>query len=160
MGTTRKTAVGVTDRLIKIKEHNTALQYGSTVSDTVGKALAFAWQDNNVVLSITTAFSLDPGIENWVLRTRRRPKLASTNAAIARPIFGDQHTKVLSIPYAIDAYNHHMDGIDKANQIRKTFTCHLPYERRNWRPLAFWLFDVCNVKCLYDMETIGAGEGP
>src|ERR1700742_3327731 len=116
------------------------MTYGSTLSTLVGNALCFAWQNNNTILSITTAFTLNPGAENWVWRQRRRPKYTSTNAAIARPIFGNELRKTLSIPDAIDAYNHHMGGIDRANQIRKNFACHLPCDHRNWRPLAYWLF--------------------
>ena len=36
-----------------------------------------------------------------------------------------------------------MNAVDVANQLRSNFTCHLQFERRNWRPLAWWLFDVC-----------------
>ena len=143
MGTTRKNAAGVPPQLIALKDRNTPMLYGSQVSSQVGKALCFAWQDNNVVLSITTAFTLVKGVDNWILRMRRRPKVSSTNAAIARPIFGDQVRKELVIPAAIDAYNHHMNGIDRANQIRRNFSCHRQFEHRNWRPMAFWLFDVC-----------------
>ena len=32
-----------------------------------------------------------------------------------------------------------------ANQIRGNFSCHKLFEHRNWRPLAYWLFDVCAV---------------
>jgi hypothetical protein len=68
---------------------------------------------------------------------RRRPKNSSTNAAIARPVFSNQSRQYLSIPTTIDAYNHHMNGIDLANQLRQNFTCHRPLETRNWRPLAY-----------------------
>ena len=148
MGTTRKNSGGFPKPLLEIKKINRALLYGGHLSIIEGEALCFAWQDNNVVLGMTTAFSLDKGELNdinWTLRTRRRPKESSTNAAIARPIFGDKPFKTLSIPSAIDAYNHHMNGIDVANQIRRNFSCHRLWETRTWRPLAYWLFDVCMV---------------
>ena len=78
-------------------------------------------------------------------RERRRPKNTSTNARIALPIFGNDRKKRLPIPTVINAYNHAMNAVDVANQIRANFTCHLAFERRNWRPLAWWLFDVCLV---------------
>jgi hypothetical protein len=144
MGTTRKNAAGVPPELIALKDRNTPLLYGGNEHLQVGESLCFAWQDNNIVLGITTAFSLDTEPQNWIWRNRRRPKNSSTNAAIARPIFGDDARKDLSIPACIDAYNHHMNGIDRANQLRGNLSCHRQYELRNWRPLAYWLWDVCS----------------
>jgi len=34
------------------------------------------------------------------------------------PVFRDSHRKLLHIPLAIDAYNHHMGGVDQNNQLR------------------------------------------
>jgi hypothetical protein len=145
MGTTRKNANGLPERFLKLKELEQPLLYGGNICTMVGETLCFAWQDNKIVLCITTTFSLNDGGPDWVLRTRRRPKESSTNAAITRPIFGSAATMELPIPKAIDAYNHYMGGIDQANQIRgQGYTCHRPYEVRNWRPLAYWLFDVCH----------------
>src|ERR1700743_990053 len=53
--------------------------------------------------------------------------------------------KELAIPIVIDAYNHHMNGVDLTNQLRAAFTCHRPFEDRWWRPIFFWLIDVCTV---------------
>jgi hypothetical protein len=151
MGTTRKNLGGFPRVLLEIKEINKALVYGGSLAVIEGETLCFAWQDNNVVLGMTTAFSLDREISedsqpiNYVLRERRRPKESSTNAGIARPVFGNEAFKTLSIPTAIDAYNHHMGGVDLANQLRQNFSSHRPFETRNWRPIAFWLFDVCLV---------------
>jgi hypothetical protein len=38
-----------------------------------------------------------------------------------------------------------MNGVDRGNQLRKSFTCHKPYERRIWRPLWYYILDVCAV---------------
>ena len=59
----------------------------------------FAWQGNNTVLGITTAYSPD----DLVIRTRKRPAATSTNAAIVRPVFGDEYTKDLAIPNRLTA---------------------------------------------------------
>jgi Transposase IS4 len=64
MGTTRKNSKGFPEPFLNIKEINSALIYGGYVSIVKGEALCFAWQDNNVVLGITTAFSLDKGDGN------------------------------------------------------------------------------------------------
>ncbi len=36
-----------------------------------------------------------------------------------------------------------MNSVDIANQFRSNFSFHHDYERRNWRPLAWFLLDVC-----------------
>ena len=135
MGTTRKKAAGFPRHLLQLKEQNKALTYGSLVSRVTDGILCFAWQDNNVVLGLTTAFSLGKE-QDVVIRERRRPRVTSTNASVALPVFGKEWKKDLPIPIAIDAYNHGMNAVDIANQLRANFSCHLNYERRNWRPLA------------------------
>ncbi|OQU98151.1 hypothetical protein CLAIMM_03976 [Cladophialophora immunda] len=141
MGTIRKNSKGFPEKLITIKDLNQVLVYGGYLAIVKQDVLCFAWQDNNIVLGLTTAFSLDK-VGDFVIRDRRRPGDASTNARIALPVFGDNWIKALPIPRAIDAYNHGMNAVDVANQIRANFSAHLRFERRNWRPLAWWLFDV------------------
>ena len=38
-----------------------------------------------------------------------------------------------------------MNGVDRFNQLRKDFSCHRPNEERYWRPMLWWLFDVCAI---------------
>jgi hypothetical protein len=52
---------------------------------------------------------------------------------------------MLAIPLAIDRYNHHMNGVDRANQLQKNVSIHRKFERRNWRPKWYWVFDNCCV---------------
>jgi hypothetical protein len=61
---------------------------------------------------------------------RARPKITSDNRRILQPVFDGQPFKELFIPRAIDDYNHHMKGVDQANQLRASFTCH---RRQNYR---------------------------
>jgi hypothetical protein len=52
-----------------------------------------------------------------------------------------KHTYLLPIPGVIDDYNHHMGGVDIANQLRAGFStqqCGL----KPWRPLFYWLLDT------------------
>jgi hypothetical protein len=63
---------------------------------------------------MTTAYNL----METVIRPQKRPSTTSTSAAITRPIFGDSPVKDLPIPVAIDTYNHHIGGVDIANQYR------------------------------------------
>ena len=115
MGTTRKNAKGIPKQLLDLKEHNRALVWNSCISILVNSVLCFLWQDNNAMLGITTAYSLHVLIK----RLRTRPSTTSTNADIVLPVFGDLKKKELEIPYAIDEYNHYMNGVDRNNQLRK-----------------------------------------
>ena len=147
MGTTRKNAKGVPKEILAIKNQGktkktdkddecvdgeeaisvkstATLVYNSLVAVIVGWCLIFVWQDNNAVLAITSAHSVHRGNDDTVLRLRRRPKATSTNAAMSRPVFEGQSTKELRIPKAIDDYNHGMNGIDTASQLRGGFTVH------------------------------------
>jgi hypothetical protein len=52
-----------------------------------------------------------------------------------------EHTCLLPILGAINDYNHHMGGVDIANQLRAGFLT----QRRGvkpWRPLFYWLLDT------------------
>jgi hypothetical protein len=79
MGTTRKDRKSIPRDLRNIKQLNTALVYGTTLSVLSGWVLCFAYQDNNTVLGITTAYSLHRPTEDWVIKDKWRPKTSSTN---------------------------------------------------------------------------------
>ena len=78
--------------------------------------LCFFWQDNNGVLGLTTAYSLNRN-KDKIKKNRRRPVITSTNARIIRPVFGDSPVKELYIPLKINAYNKYIHGVDIANQL-------------------------------------------
>ena len=143
MGTTRKNAKGIPQQLITLKEYNRALVWNSCIGIIVNSVLCFLWQDNNAVLGVTTAYSLHVLIE----RLRTRPSTTSTNAHIVLPVFGDLKKKRLKIPYAIDEYNHHMNGVDRNNQLRKGMSVIRPFQERTWRPAWHWMLDVVLVNC-------------
>ena len=48
-------------------------------------------------------------------RIRTRPSTTSTNAYIVLLVFRDLKKKELDIPYAINEYNHYINGIDRNN---------------------------------------------
>ena len=139
MGTTRKNAIGISPKLITMKQQNRGLVWNSASAEIKEGVLQFLWQDNNTVLGMTTAYSLHQTI--W--RERKRPALTSTNAHIVRPVFGDAVKKWLQIPLAIDEYNHGMNGVDRANQLQRSYTTHRPQVYRTWHPQWHWLLDTC-----------------
>ena len=142
MGTTRKRAVGVPSKLQKYLDNNSELLWDSTIAEIIdNNTLCFVWQDNKPVIALSTAHSLHR-FEDRIQRTRRCPKISSENARILQPVFKGQSFKDLFIPKAIDDYNHHMKGVDQADQLRAGFTCHRTQNYRNWWPLFFFLIDI------------------
>ena len=106
----------------------------------VDNVLCLVWQDNNLVLALSTVHYPT----NIIERLRKRSKKTSTNAGIVSKIFGGDVTKKLPIPTFIDDYNHHMNGMDVANQMRASYTTHIVTER-NWLPILYWLLDAAIV---------------
>jgi Transposase IS4 len=145
MSTTRKKAVGVPSQLQKYLDNNIELLWDSTIAEVIDKnTLCFIWQDNKPVCALSTAHSLHRS-EDRVQRTRRYPKITSKNARILQPIFQGLPFKNLFIPKAINDYNHHMKGVDQADQLRASFTCHRKQNYRTWWPLFYFLIHVACV---------------
>jgi hypothetical protein len=113
------------------------------VARVINNMLCFVWQDNNTVLGLTTAYSLYRPEEDIIIRNRKRLKETLTNGRITRPIFGNLPRKELAIPKIIDDYNHYINDVDLANQLRAWMTCSRPGIYKAWHPLWYWLLDTC-----------------
>ena len=151
MGTTRKNAAGLPksltsvkdkDKESKKKEKKQPLAYNSVLAVVIDFCLCILWQDNNSVLAVTTAHSLHRQ-EDRVKRQRKRPKITSTNAAQAYSCLEGQSKKWLRVPIPIDDYNHGMNGVDMASQIRGGFSVHQPLEVKWWRSILYCILDIC-----------------
>jgi hypothetical protein len=81
------------------------------------QVMQFAWKDNAIVLFQSTMFDG----EAYTRRYRRRPSKTSTSAKTARVPFGDQPRAWLNIPNFVDAYNHYMGAVDRADQLRAVY---------------------------------------
>jgi hypothetical protein len=73
-----------------------------------------AWQDNNVVLGLSTIYIVDK-VEDFREKARRRPAKTLTNRRIVRKVFGSDYIKDLYIPCFINDYNYYIGGVDLAN---------------------------------------------
>jgi hypothetical protein len=115
--------------------------YGCLSSDQ--KVLQLAWKDAQIVLFMTTLVDAHTTIS----RLRKRP---NKKDKWIKQAFGDQPFKRLEIPDFIDMYNHLMNGVDRADQIRTYYRTN----RRNyrtWKPLWDYLFQttICNAALIW-----------
>ena len=99
--------------------------------------LCLRWEDNNIVRLLTTVHYWN----EYTLSERRKPRTTSTNAALARKVFGNQERKTLPIPKVVNDYNHHMNSVDLADQRRAGYTTHIR-ACRNWLCLFYFLLDI------------------
>jgi hypothetical protein len=153
VGTTRSHP-GFPKDLVEIKDRfSTKLPWNTLFAVRVGNTLCFAWQDNNIVLALSTIHTVDKA-EDFREKIRKRPAKTSTNGRIVRQVFGDDYAKELEIPCFIDDYNQYMGGVDLANQFREVYTAHKP-TFRNWWPLFYWLIDIAciNAYRLYQLTS-------
>ncbi|CAG8650169.1 21432_t:CDS:2 [Cetraspora pellucida] len=79
--------------------------------------------------------------------------MVHTNANKVHNVFGDASKKVLPIPAVIDNYNHHIGGIDIANQLRSYYGTQVPVHHI-WVPLFFWLLDTSIVNTFIISKTL------
>ena len=102
------------DKLLELKtkwsNHITQGElYGCLSSDQ--KVLQLTWKDTQIILFITTLINAS----STVSRLRKRP---NKKDKWTKQAFRDQPFKRLEIPDFIDMYNHLINGVDQADQIR------------------------------------------
>jgi hypothetical protein len=151
-GTVRKTASGFPKEL-KLDKNN-KLDWDVRSGVVVNGVLAFFWQDNGPVTMLSTIHGITG--EEWeVERERRRPRETSTNATKVRAVFGSESKKNLKIPRIIDDYNHFMNGVDIADQLRSYYSTQ-KVSQRNWLPIFFWLLDTSIINAFRITRTAGS----
>ena len=89
-----------------------------------------------------------------ITRHRKRPKKTSTNSIIVREVFNGQPRKELEIPLFIDLYNHYMNSVDVANQLRATATVHFSRNEKEFFPGMFWAIDMILTNCWKIYESL------
>ena len=131
---------GLDPRLSDLKlKHNLQLEWGKlyVCLSEDKRVLQLAWKDQNVVLFMTTVSN---GRE-FKSRLRRRPTKTATNARTSRAPFQGNETKELDIPEFIDTYNHFMNGVDVADQLRSYYNTQRTHFK-TWKPLWHFLLDT------------------
>ena len=101
-------------------KHGTILKWGTlyAVLSINKEVLELARKDQNVVLFMTT---VDRAYDA-VRRMRRRPAATATNASTSRAKFGNEAVKEMDMPTFIDRYNHFMNGVDQADQLKSYYS--------------------------------------
>ena len=131
---------GLADTLVDIKlKWGQQLEWGKLFGcvSSNGEVMQFAWKDNNTVLFMSTV--ADP--KATIVRRRRRPGATSTSAKTSWKAFGGEKIKELAIPEFIDLYNHFMNGVDTADQLRSYYGTQRVHVK-HWKSLWHFLLDT------------------
>ena len=137
-----------------LKTDKNKYNWNTTSGVIVDEVLALLWIDNTAVTMLTTIHEL-LGPEWKIKRDRRRPRINNVNKARVQDTWGNSHTKNIEILKVIDDYNHHMGGVDIADQRRMYYNTQIA-TRRNWFPLFFWLLDTAIVNSYLVCKTAGS----
>ena len=131
---------GLDPQLSDLKfKHKVQLEWGKLYAclSEDQRVLQLAWKDQNVVLFMSTVSNG----RDTISRLRRRPTKTATNARTSRAPFGENNVKQLDIPEFIDTYNHFMNGVDVADQLRSYYTTQRTHFK-TWKPLWHFLLDT------------------
>lgn len=94
----------------------------------------------------------------FIERERRRPAATSSGAQQTRKVFGNAARKWLPIPEFINIYNHFMNSINTADQMRSYYTL-LRIYRRTWKPLFHFLLNTIVTNC-YKLSSYSTNGWP
>ena len=112
------------------------IPYGGLTIVVQDDILFVAQQDNNLVLALTTVYSVRE-IDNVIPKKRKRPSKTSTNARVVLPAFkeNDQpiQEKEFKVPKLFYYYNKYIGEIDRFNALVATYTSQRACNR-NWMP--------------------------
>ena len=119
---------------------------GEVVETRVGNVLVLKWRDRNDVKFATTGHLQ----VQRVATIRRRPRNVN-----GRPHWENVAEEVLNVS---KDYNHFMNGVDVADQLRTYYTTKLR-SRKWWHTFFFWAFDtaICNAYICYKTWWKNAG---
>ena len=121
VGTTRPSGTEFPALLIALRQNfSNKLDWGTICAVEVDGVLCLGWQDNNLVLGLSTIHTVHEA-SSYITHWRKRPQATSTNATSARKIFGDLPQKELDILIWVNDYNHSMNSVNLANQFQQAY---------------------------------------
>ena len=106
-----------------------SLDWDTLRSIIVNDVNCICWIENGPVLMLLTIHKIGP--ENTVETVRRRPRITPTISHKVRRVFGNASTKRIAIPKLVYDYNHNMNGVNIADQLRSNYITHIR-RRRTW----------------------------
>ena len=119
------------------------IPYGVLAAIVQQDVLHVAWQDNNLVLGLSTAYGVRE-IKDSISKKRKRPNKTSTNARVVLPAFKendkDISEKDFMVPKLFYYYNKHMGEVDRFNALMAAYSSQRACNR-NWMPLFNWHLD-------------------
>ena len=77
-----------------------------------------------------------------ITRNRKRPKKTSINSFIAKEVFDGQYRKKLKISLFINYYNHYINSVDIANQLRAIVTVYFSRNEKEFFLGIFWFINI------------------
>ena len=117
------------------------LEHGEFVFRQKGSIVTTAWKDKKVVYAVSNI--CDPDISQPVTRKQK-----------------DGSVKLVDCPSTIVAYNKHMGGVDRGDQLRSYYGVRLK-SRKFYRYIFWFLFDVVFTNtCILSRYTITTDPGP
>lgn len=149
MGTTRKNA-DIPRPLIELGTHEQDISWGYYYSIIQHGVQVFLFKDNSAVLAITTAFNGQEMVlvpHNISKSTAVKMDDNNLNKVQPQPEFQPRPER--PFPKALHQYNSNMNGVDLANQLRVSFTCHRGGDKSWWHVILYWLFDICHTNAYY-----------
>ena len=140
---------GMDQDLIDIKlKHNGKLAWGTLYARPTSdkRQMQFVWKDSATVLFLSTIHSG----RKQVLRNRKRPKNGSK---LVQSTWKGASRKQLMIPDFINNYNHYINEVNLADQIRAAYSTQRR-TRLTWVPLCHYLLDTTTVNAFLIWRTL------
>lgn len=157
-GTMKPNRRDLPELLVKMKqEFAKDIPYGVLAAMVQDDILLVAWQDNNLVLGLTTAYGVRE-VDDSISKKRKRPSKTSINARVVLPAFKengqDVWEKDFKVPKVFYYYNKHMGEVDRFNALVAAYTSQRACNR-NWMPLFHWHLDGSLANAFKLSESLG-----
>lgn len=139
--TMKPNRTNIPELLVKMKQaYAKNISYGILAAMIQNDVLMIAWQDNNLVLTLTTAYDVK-NVDDNVSKKRKRPSRTNTNARVVLSAFKENNENVwekkFKIPKIFHYYNKHMGKINRFNALITTYSSQRACNR-TWMSQFHW----------------------